>query len=398
MGKPFTDKLIASLRPKLKKYLVVEGRGFTIRVLPSGIKTFLYRYTFAGKKKEINLGIYLDPVRLAEAREKYQDAHILKSRGIDPQEHNKAIDAAKEKESDNTFGRFAELYLAQKQESFSSGWLKTIQGALNNDLLPEWKDKHISTIRRKDVIAMLDTVSRRAKGQVKNVQKAASGVFDYALHREYIDSNPAFNLTKAVITLKPVQRTRYLSDAEVKAVWNAIDCGIGNNETKKALKLILVTAQRPGEVSGMHRREIEGNWWTIPKEHTKNGKEHKVYLTPTARLLLGESEGYIFPSPREGRPINRNSMSQLVSRKRIDKKTNEEQVPFYGLTRWTPHDLRRTARTIMERLRIPAEHSEAVLNHAKQGVINIYNQHEYQEEIKEALIRWEAELLRIVAS
>lgn len=406
----FTDKYIQNLKPTDKKYYKREARGFALRVMPTGIKTFIYIYTFNGKRKELNLGIYAPPVfTLADARVKYQDAYKLVSQGIEPKEHDKAISEAKDRETDHSFGKFAELYLALKQESFSSGWLKTVQGALNNDLLPEWKDKHISAIHRRDVIEMLDKVGKRAKGQVKNVQKAASGVFDYALQREYVESNPALNLNKAVSNLKPVQRERTLNDLELKEVWHAIDKGVGNTETKRALKLILVTAQRPGEVAEMHSNEIQVGvgkslcmtcrrcgWWTIPKERTKNGREHTVYLTPTALELIGNTEGYIFPSPIEDKPINRNSISQLVSRRRLDKTTNEEHKPSYGLTRWTPHDLRRTTRTYMAKLRIPEEHAEAVLNHAKQGVVKIYNQHEYREEIRDALMKWEAELLKLV--
>lgn len=401
----FSDKYIQHLKPTDTKYYVREARGFAIRVLTTGVKTFIYIYTLNGRRKELNLGIYPD-VKLSEARAKYLDAYKLVSKGIDPQEHNKAMEEAAKKETDNSFSRFAKLYLEQKQETFSPGWLKTVKGALNNDLLPEWKDKHISEIHRRDVIDMLDKVGKRAKGQVKNVQKSASGVFDYALQRSYIDSNPALNLNKAIPNLKPKQRERALIDSEVKHVWHTIDNGVGNDETKRALKLILVTAQRPGEVSSMHSREIQVGdgkplctscrkcgWWTIPKERTKNGRTHKVYLTPTAMSLIVDLEGYTFPSPIEGNPINRNSISQLVSRERTD----EGHTQFYGLPRWTPHDLRRTVRTNMAKLRIPEEHAEAVLNHAKQGVVKIYNQHEYQEEIKEALLKWEAELLRVIS-
>jgi integrase len=410
MLKPFTDKYLSSLKPKEKKYPVREGRGFTLQILPSGVKTFIYIYTVHGRKRYMNLGNY-PHTKLAEARQAYNDAYSLVSKGIDPQVYNKSIEEAREKEEeDNSFGKFAELYLAQVQERFSlSGWFKTIQGALNNDLLPELKDKHINTIRRRDIIQILEKVGERARGQVKNVQKAASGVFDYALQREYIESNPTLNLNKAIPNLKPVQRERNLSDSEVNVVWRAIDKGVGNDETKRALKLILVTAQRPGEVSSMHSREIQVGdnkplcltcrmcgWWTIPKERTKNGREHMVYLTHTALKLIGNSDGYIFPSPKEDKPINRNSMSQLVSRKRVDKKTNEEQVPFYGLPRWTPHDLRRTVRTYMAKIRVPEEHAEAVLNHAKQGVVKIYNQHNYREETKAALLKWEEKLLKLV--
>ncbi|NVN92307.1 MAG: site-specific integrase [Desulfuromonadales bacterium] len=168
------------------------------------------------------------------------------------------------------------------------------------------------------------------------------------------------------------------------------------------MKLVLVTAQRPNEVAGLHTKEIDGNWWTIPAGRAKNGKEHRVYLTPTALSLIEESDGYVFPSPREGRPIGRNCLAQLVSSKMEKKISGEKEakeitkMPYYGMTPWTPHDLRRTARTIMARIGIPDEHAEEVLNHTKEGIKKVYNKYKYDKEKQAALIAWEGELIRIL--
>jgi len=67
-----------------------------------------------------------------------------------------------------------------------------------------------------------------------------------------------------------------------------------------------------------------------------------------------------------------------------------------ALPHWTPHDLRRTARTHMSRLRIPREHAEALLNRAKQGMVKVYDQYEFDDEKKEARQIWEKELLRLI--
>src|SRR6266568_4069968 len=91
MGKLFTDKLISNLKPKEKKYYMREGRGFAIQVLPSGCKTFIYIYTFGGKRKHFNLGTY-PATSLADARQKYMDAALLVGRGKDPQADSKLSD------------------------------------------------------------------------------------------------------------------------------------------------------------------------------------------------------------------------------------------------------------------------------------------------------------------
>jgi integrase len=212
---------------------------------------------------------------------------------------------------------------------------------------------------------------------------------DYALQRDHIEANPAINLSKVVPALKQNHRERILSEAELKALWPQLT---------PQLKLILVTAQRPGEVAGMHTNETQigenksyclkcrrcGSW-TIPPERAKNGKEHIVHLTHTAFTLIKDTEGYSFPSSIEDKSIHSKAMSTYVRR-----------AQYYGLPRWTPHDLRRTARTYMAKLGVPDEHAEAVIAHSKRGMVKIYNRHEYQEEKKAALILWETELLKIV--
>lgn len=104
----------------------------------------------------------------------------------------------------------------------------------------------------------------------------------------------------------------------------------------------------PVEVSAMHAREIDGNWWTIPAERSKNKKAHRAFLTPLAKRLIGKPAGYVFPARGNAeKPIGRISATNAVS---------------------PPHDLRRTVATHMPRIHTSAfcEHRDAVLNHLDQ--------------------------------
>lgn len=258
----FNDKMINALKGKDVKYRVREGRGFAIRVMPSGVKTFVFLYTHDSKRKEMTLGNY-PHIILKEARQKYQDAYSLADRGIDPQEHNKAIAEAKGKEANDTFGYFAKKYIEWSEKNHSPAWHKTVRMSLNNDVIPLWQDTPIASIKRKDATVLLNKIAERAPGQAKNVLKATRAVFEYAIENDQDIVNPFLKLSKAIPALKPVTKDRILSDNEIKSVWQAIDEGSGDERTKAALKLILVTAQRPVEVTSMHNNQIEGNWWTL---------------------------------------------------------------------------------------------------------------------------------------
>jgi integrase len=311
--------------------------------------------------------------------------------GIDPSRVQE--DPAAVEDADLTVNHFAKLYLEWSEQHHTPALYKINKLSLDNDVLPFWKDTPIAEIGRRDAIALLERVAKRAKGQVSNVQRAARGVFNYALEREYINANPLLNLNKVVPALKLTPRERILSDSEIKTVWESLQDTSRESVVRRALKLVLLTAQRPGEVAGMHRREIEGEWWTIPKGRTKSGREHMVYLTPTAIQLIGSAEGYIFPSSVV-EDIDGGMLDQPILRMALSRHVH--RAGFFQLPRWTPHDLRRTARTYMERLGIPEAHSEAVLAHSKKGIVKVYNRHEYEDEKKIALLLWEAELLRLL--
>jgi integrase len=388
MAQPFTDKYLKNLKSKDKQYRVWEARGLGLRVLPSGTKSFVYRFTIDGKKQEMSLGIYPE-VSLHTAHELHQAALTKKADGIDPRHKEPSKEML-------TFKHFSDLYLTEySKKHHSASWQKTIKLSLNNDVLPYWSDKDIKDIERADGIALIERVAKRSPGQAPNVYKAAMGVLDYALQRGALQYNVLLGLSKPVRALRLNSRDRVLTEAEIKHVWHTLDDSI----IGRALRLILVTAQRPGEVAGLHTLEMQAgegkplcktcrgckNLWTIPQERAEKGKgDHIVYLTATAVSLTSSIEdvdgGLVFN-------VKRGSVSQYVQR---GKK-------YLGLARWTPHDLRRTARTHMAKIGIINEHAEAVIAHKKPGITATYNKYEYLPEKELALIKWEAELLRIVS-
>jgi integrase len=155
-----------------------------------------------------------------------------------------------------------------------------------------------------------------------------------------------------------------------------------------ALKLILVTGQRSGEVAGMRLSEIEGEWWTLPGARTKNGKAHRVPLTPLALELLGRftSDGdEVFPASRRAEgTLLVSSLAHAI-----------QKSEFLGLRRWTPHDLRRTAATRMASAGVQPHIIDRLLNHTDPSVrARYYDQYLYDAEKRSALGEWEGILIR----
>lgn len=395
----FTDLLLKSLKPREKRYVVNEGQGFMIRVSPTGAKTFYIRYKYNGKDKKLALGDY-PMTSLATARVKYGEAAKQLHEGIDPAAPPPSL-IEETKEADITVAEMAEKYIEWSEKHHSKEWHCIAKTTIKKHILPNIGDRNIASIRKRDAIALMEHIGKSGDGAALNALKIARGIFEYAAQREYIDTSPFTKLVRAIPSLSSKERQRILSDTEIKTVWEGVICGVGSPDVIKAILLVLITAQRPGECAGIRSEEIEGDWWTIPAERAQKGKrDHRVFLTRTAKLLIGDKKGYAFPSPKlliddengftlptpKTGPITPRALPQLITRK--DK--------FYGLERWTPHDLRRTARTLMARIGVREEEAEAVLNHAKQGVVKVYNLHQYDKEKRLALIKLEKEILKIV--
>jgi len=387
----FTDRYIQSLKPAEKEYCIRESHGFTIRILSSGTKTFQYIYTLAGKRKRLGLGNY-PSTSLAEAREKYLEAASLVSKGLDPQAPPPLAPES------YTVTRLTEDYIEHCRKTLVPRSVYDQNRTLKKDVLPAWGERLVTEIRRRDAIKLVEGVAARAVGQGRNVLKTCRAMFTFAVQREHIDFNPFTGVSAAVPVVSPTSRERTLSDDEIKHIWHSLTCeGVGTYETRMALLLILVTVQRPGEVAGMAKSEIEGDWWTIPAERAKNGVAHRTYLTPLARRLQpGLSSEWYFPSPNLDCSIGRYALSHVLSKKPKDKKGNQTRPQYLGLPRWTPHDLRRTAATKLSELGCSDEVIDAILNHVKTGVIGVYNRYKYDKEKQEWLTKWSKYLESLV--
>lgn len=410
----FTDRMLKGLLPRESKYYLRENDGFAIRVMPSGVKTWLYIYNYDSKRREMVLGQYPD-VSLKMARERYGDAKKLLAAGTDPGRADRQ--EKEERRKAPTVADLCDEYLKKWAKPRKKSW-EADERTINANILPVLGKMKARDVTRRDVVLLLEDIAEGAPVLANRVQSLLSKIFNFGIDRMVCEHNPAMRLKLA----KEAPKERALSNDEIAVLWSAL---MGNSELimsdamRRALLLILVTGQRPGEVIGLHSREIDGEWWTIPAERSKNGKSHRVYLTETAKALIGETVGYIFPSPdREGKlarsiavnalsfALRRNISGQSVRRDKTKRRNGEayKRGPYkskaapvnanrLGLDPFTPHDLRRTMATGLARIGVRDETIDAVLNHTKPGIVRVYNVHKYDDEKKAALLAWEEKLL-----
>ena len=198
-------------------------------------------------------------------------------------------------------------------------------------------------------------------------------LFNWAIERGRVDANPC-----TVIKGPRVQRRdRVLSDDELCRVWRAAektDYPFG-----ALVQLLLLTGCRRGEIAELEWSEIDGDAITIPAARFKTGRAHVVPLSRLAIEVLAavpriDGGEHVFPG--------RGGVALSGFSKRLKALTASAEVTF------ALHDLRRTVRTGLSRLRVPFEVAERVLGHVQGGVAAHYDHHAYLSEKREALEAW----------
>ena len=209
------------------------------------------------------------------------------------------------------------------------------------------------------------------------VLASASAIFTWAIKEEFaeIKINPCHGVERNATQ----SRDRVLSESEVPRFWAEFEtAGLQG----RALQMLLLTGQRPGEVSHMRVEHIEDGWWTMPGAvvpelswpGTKNAQSHRVWLPAPAQTILAEMDttGFVFAGPRGGPTKGLDAaMREICAR--------------LGVPPARPHDLRRTHGTMIASLGFGRDAMNRIQNHSDGGIASVYDRHQYAEENKRVM-------------
>jgi len=294
----------------------------------------------------------------------------------------------------------AERFITQATKGKRSA--NEIARLLRRGPIPAWTGQRVTKIRRADVANLIDDIRERSPATARLTFAALRGLFGWCIERELIEISPCTHLRAPP---RPAARDRVLADEELKAVWQgaeALGFPFG-----PIIKLLILTGQREAEVAGMAWSEIDllKATWTIPKERTKNGRQHLVHLSAEAKQIIeavprnGELLFPARPAParknaqtpgqRRLRPVVGFSAAKRLLDGDVTRKT-KAALPTASLQPWRFHDLRRTAATGMAGLRFAPHVVERVLNHASAipALVVTYQREDYLDERKAALASW----------
>lgn len=412
--KPLSYKAIEAMKPGDKdKVDVGDYRGLRVACGKTGKKSFYYRYNDPlnpRKQKQVTLGTF-PAMSLVEAREKFTELKLTRQQGGCPATEVKAIKESQQRETESivkapfTVTDMIELYLSEYIEDRKSVGGEILPGArkpkgqaetrrtLYNDPVRVLGHKLAEDVSSSEIVNLImEVVARGVNVQAGSVLRELSSAFDYAIGTGKLDEsfvNPATNAKKRLkltkVRLTPQKGTRVLSDDELKKLLNWLPGSGFTSPQKNVLLMTLWTGCRTGELCGAYWRDINLDIGTFHLRETKTGIERYVQLPVQAvnflKVLKLTTGDCLFPSLLTKKPIPQKLLTEAAWRLR-------EMDAMIDLPAWTPHDLRRTVRTGLAKLKCPSDIAEAILGHAPKGIEGTYNLHRYNDECKEWLQKW----------
>lgn len=385
---PLTDARLKALRPKSSRYTVSDSRGLAIEVFPTGGMGWRFRYQLSGRTEKVTLGKYPD-VSLRLARQKRDAFATAVAKGESPARTKQLLKAGGETAS--LLCRFGDRYYREVIEK-SRKHPEPTRSRLDKQIYPILGHKPLEKITAQDVQSLI--FRKRDEGYLAaagELRALLFGIFEYAIVCGLTSVNPV-RATPMRFVVRPKPRTRNLSPNEISIFLKKLYRSKTRRQLQIALHLILLTMVRKSELRLAHWRDVdlEKAEWQIPQANSKTGKPHIVYLSRQAIALF-----------RELRAFSGKSALVLPGRVGLDKPFapsvfNEILAAIeFGIPPFTPHDLRRTATTMLYELGYPSDVVEKALNHTIRGIRGVYNKAEYADQRRDMLQKWADETDRI---
>ncbi len=444
-----TEKWLTS-PPKAEKGKRIDysdiAPNLVVRVNHKGVPTFVFLARFPGKRNpsrrtlgafDIRAGVREaemveqnrelprppTPMSLARARQIASEWSSLVGAGIDPGTNEKKMATKALERAQNTFEHVARAYIdyvpSRKRNRHAAQDARVVQ----NELLErrdrkgtliwrnEWADKPIADVTDEEIADLILQIrDRPAPALAYEALSQLKAVFRWAMFpqrkRKYgLSLNVAASIMPTHFELSKTVRLRVLNDAELRAYWEAAD----NTPYPYGpfFKALLLNGQRRDENAGAKWGEFDlksrDPIWVVPQERFKSGQDHPVPISPDLLSLLNSlprpdpntGGNHVFSTTNGVIPINSFGKAKRDLNKAMLEILRRDD-PNAELPRWVLHDVRRTVRTRLSALKVHPQVSELIIGHGKVGLLRVYDQYEFEREMREALNLWASKLREII--
>lgn len=374
-----------------------DGDGLTFTLSDKGTAAWVLRYRIGGKRKELTIGRYPD-ISLTKARAIATDKRAEVQQGVDVAQEKRQ--AAQDAAQAWTFKRLADDYLERAADRLKPLTIDGRRQQLRDYVLPKIGGRQAAQVSPVDIVEIVEATSLKSLHVARLVLIAIREVFAHGIARHVVTADPCAHIkARAIIGgTKETRQRVMLTDAELAEVFKGLpDMG---RQNALMVRILLATGARIGELVKAEWRHVDFDRaeWTIPPEHSKNGKQFVIPLAPLVAGWFAElhalafESAYVLPirSPRGekvDKPMELTTLNAAL--KGFHAAMNKDRPRFRY---FTPHDLRSTCRSHLGSLGVDVLIAERCLNHSLGGLVAIYDKHDYLTERRRALELWAAKL------
>lgn len=319
---PLTDTAIRNAKPKQKLYRLADANGLCLEVTPTGSKLWRYRYRYNGKARMFALGAY-PATSLANARAKRDEARALLSSGVDPSEQRKA-----EKRElglgDTTFQALAEEWFKYNAPRWADSTRYKTRLYLDNDVFPTIGFCSVKAITRPQLVELVRKVEARGTlNAAGKIRQWLQQIFRFGLAVGAVEANPATDLSIVAAPSSATRHHPHITFAELPELLHRLDTVNIHTLTCNAIRLLILTAARPGELRAALWSEfdLDTATWTVPAVRMKSRRAHVVPLPEQALATLHQlqkitgSYPLVFPGQQNvDRPMSENTINKALQK------------------------------------------------------------------------------------
>lgn len=392
MGK-LTDVQIRNWMKAGSATAKADGDGLTFTLSAKGTAAWVLRYRFGGKARELTLGRYPD-ITLAKARELAAEARVQIQQGLDVAREKQK--ATVERAAAKTLRELAADYMSKAFPRLAANTIKQRRHHIEGVILPKLGSLPAREVMTADVVALVEAVGKKSVNVAELVFTAVSEIFKHGVARHVVTTNPCAGISVSAICGKPEPKRQRLklTEDELRVILPALP-GIGA-ENALAVKIQLATCVRLGELAKAEWAHVDFDRaeWFVPDQNSKTGRGFTIPLPPVVVGWFRELEpfacGSRFVLPARQVRRTRNHGGEVHFEQRAMNAMLHKLCEKLGdkVRRFTPHDLRSTARSHLAALGVNILVAERCLNHSLGGLIAIYDQHDYMTERRAALELW----------
>ena len=380
-------------------------KGFGLKLTPGGHRSFILMYRAGeGRRtdplRKVTIGTFGSPWTVELARKQAKRILGEVADGRDPagdRAEKRAVQKAGVEAKDSVRAAVDEWI---KRDQATRRTLAEVRRVIEREVIPRWGDRALASIRKRDVIELINGITDRGAGIAANRTLAYVKRFlGWCASQDLIDASPAMAVKKIS---RERRRDRVLDDGELVEVWHAVE---GMAEPFAAgVRLLVLAAARRSEIFEATRSELVPGGIQLPAERSKTAEGRLIPLSEPARAIV-EALPVFANSPWVLTLDGKHPFSNFgYNKAELDRRILEARKKAAGddaepMKPWRLHDLRRSVATGMQRLGVRLEVVEAVLGHvsgSRSGVVGVYQRHRFEAEAREALERWGEHVMRLL--